>query len=185
MKLRDFKKGMIFKMDGEYWQIVNMDLRTPGNLGSLYQVDMKNVKKGNVLRKRMNPTDELEDVFTETKDMEFLYREGQNFIFMDTESYEQTPIRPDQIGEAAQYLRHNDSVQIVFLDHDPVAIDLPASVVLEVTHTEPAARGNTATNVTKPATLETGLVIKVPPHINIGDKVKVDTRSGEFLGRST
>jgi elongation factor P len=184
MKLADFRRGMIFKLEGEYWQILQMELNTPGNKRSLYQVEMKNVKRGNVLRKRMSPSDDLEDVFTETKEMEFLYKEGESFVMMDRESYDQLPMTADQIGDAAKYMKHNEVVRVVMLDHEPVAIDLPAAVILGVTHTEPAARGDTVSNVTKPATLETGLEIRVPPHINVGDTVKVDTRTGQFLGRA-
>ncbi len=184
MRLKEFRRGMIFKMDGEYWQIVQMDLNTPGNKGSLYQVEMKNVKRGNVLRKRMSPTDDLEDVFTETRDMEFLYREGDSFIMMDTESFEQLPMTADQVGDAVKYMKHNEAVKVIMLDGEPVSVDLPAAVVLEVTETEPAARGNTVSGVTKPATLETDITVKVPNHVNVGDKVKVDTRTGEFLSRA-
>ena len=184
MRLKEFRRGMIFRMDGEFWQIVRMDLNTPGNKGSLYQVEMKSVKKGNVLRKRMSPTDDLEDVFTETKEMEFLYKDGASFIMMDMESYEQIPMTDDQIGDAAKYMKHNEVVKVVNLDGEPVSIDLPAAVILEVIETEPAARGNTVSNVTKPATVETDFVVKVPNHIRVGDKLKIDTRTGEFLGRA-
>lgn len=184
MRLKEFRRGMIFRLEGEFWQIVQMDLNTPGNKGSLYQVEMKNVKKGNVLRKRMSPTDDLEDVFTETKEMEFLYKEGASFIMMDMESYEQIPMTEEQVGSAAKYMKHNEVVKVVNLDGEAVSIDLPAAVVLEVIDTEPAARGNTVSNVTKPATVETDLVVKVPNHISIGDKLKIDTRSGGFLGRA-
>lgn len=184
MRLKEFRRGMIFKLDGEYWQILQMDLNTPGNKGSLYQVEMKNVKKGNVLRKRMSPTDDLEDVFTETREMEFLYRDGDSFVMMDTESYDQISMTADQVGDAASYMKHNEKVKVVVLDGDPVTVDLPAAVVLEVVETEPAARGNTVSGVTKPAKLETGISVKVPNHVNIGDRIKVDTRTGEFLSRA-
>lgn len=184
MKMREFKRGMFFRMDGDIWQIVQMELRTPGNLGSLYQVDMKNLLKGNVLRKRMSPTDELEDVYLETKEMEYLYKQGPHFVFMDSETYDQIQLAEDQVGSNASFLRLNEVVKVQFFDGQPVVIELPAAVVLEVTHTEPGARGNTVSNISKPATLETGVEIKVPNHVNIGDKVKVDTRSGEFISRA-
>ncbi len=184
MKLKDFRRGMVFRMDGDLWQIIQMDLNTPGNWRSMFQVDMKNVLKGNVVRKRLSPTEDLEEVFLETKDMEYLYREGENYVFMDSGNYEQISLTAAQVGDAANYLRHNETARVQFSDEHPISVELPASVVLEVKQTEPGARGNTVSNITKPATLETGLVVKVPNHINVGDKVKVDTRSGEFISRA-
>jgi len=184
MKLNQFRRGMVFRMDGELWQIVQMDLNTPGNWRSMYQVKMKNIVKGNVLTKRLAPTEDLEDVFLDTRDMEFLYREGENYIFMDSENYEQLSLSPDQIGDAAQYLKLNEVVKVQMTDGKPISVEVPPTVVLEVKETEPALRGATVTNVQKPAKLETGLTIKVPNFIEIGEKVKVDTRTGEFLGRA-
>ena len=182
MKLNQFRRGMIFRMDGELWQIVQMDLNTPGNWRSMFQVKMKNVLKGNVLTKRIAPTEDLEDVFLETRDMEYLYREGENYIFMDSKNYEQVFLTPDNLGEAAQYLRLNEVVKVQMIEGKPISVELPPTVVLEVKETEPALKGATVTNVNKPATLETGAVVKVPNFIEIGEKVKVDTRTGEFLG---
>lgn len=184
MKLKEFRRGMVFRLEGELWQIIKMDLNTPGNKGSLFQVEMKNIKKGNVLRKRMGPNDDLEDVYLETKDMEYLYQEGEGFVFMDTETYDQITLGKDAVGDAANYMKHNESVKVQLFDQEPIRIELPTAVILEVIHAEPAARGDTVSNVTKPAETETGLVVKVPPHINQGEKIKVDTRNGEFLGRA-
>ena len=184
MKLNQFRRGMVFRMEGDLWQIVQMDLNTPGNWRSMYQVKMKNIVKGNVLTKRLAPTEDLEDVFLDTRDMEFLYREGENYIFMDSENYEQLSLSPDQIGDAAQYLKLNEVVKVQMTDGKPISVEVPPTVVLEVKETEPALRGATVTNVQKPAKLETGLTIKVPNFIEIGEKVKVDTRTGEFLGRA-
>jgi len=183
MKLNQFRRGQIFRLDGELWQIVQMDLNTPGNWRSMYQVKMKNVLKGNVLTKRLSPTTDLEDVFVDSREMEYLYREGENFVFMDTESYEQVFLTPEQVGDVSQYMKLNEVVKVLQIDQRPVSVELPPSVVLEVTETEPALKGATVTNVSKPATLETGLTVKVPNFIEVGEKVKVDTRTGECLGR--
>jgi elongation factor P len=183
MRLKEFRRGMVFRLDGELWQIQKMDLNTPGNKGSLFQVEMKNIVKGNTLRKRMMPNDVLEDVYLETKEMEFLYQEGDGYVFMDTETYDQITLGKDTVGNASDYMKHNERIKVQFFDQEPVLLELPTAVVLEVVHTEPAARGDTVSNVTKPAETETGFIAKVPPHINQGDKIKIDTRSGDFLGR--
>jgi elongation factor P len=184
MKLNQFRRGMLFRQDGELWQIISMDLNTPGNWRSMFQVKMKNILKGNVITKRIAPTEDLEDVFLDTHDMEYLYREGENYVFMDTENYEQITLMPDQVGEAAQYLRLNEVVKVQMIEGKPINLELPPVVVLEVKDTEPGLKGATVTNVNKPAKLETGVTVKVPNFIEIGEKVKVDTRTGEFLGRA-
>jgi elongation factor P len=184
MKLNQFRRGMVFRMEGELWQIIQMDLNTPGNWRSMYQVKMKNVLKGNVLTKRIAPTEDLEDVFLETRDYEYLYREGENFVFMDRENYDQITLTPDTVGDAAQYLKLNEVVRVQQIEGKAISVELPATVVLEVMETEPGLKGATVTNVSKPAKLETGVMVKVPNFIEIGEKVKVDTRSGEFLGRA-
>jgi elongation factor P len=183
MKLNQFRRGMVFRMEGELWQIVQMDLNTPGNWRSMFQVKMKNVLKGSVITKRISPTEELEDVFLDTRDMEYLYREGENYVFMDSENFEQITLNPEQVGDAAEYLKLNEVVKVQMIDHQPISVELPATVVLEVKETEPGLKGATVTNVTKAAKLETGATVKVPNFVEIGDRVKVDTRTGEFLGR--
>ena len=184
MKLNQFRRGMVFRQEGELWQIVQMDLNTPGNWRSMYQVKMKNVLKGSVVTKRIAPTEDLEDVFLETRDMEYLYREGENFVFMDTEHFEQVSLTPEHVGDAALYLKLNEVVKVQFVEQQAISVELPPTVVLEVKETEPGLKSATVTNVSKPATLETGAVVKVPNFIEIGEKVKVDTRTGEFLSRA-
>lgn len=184
MKLNQFRRGMVFRMEGDLWQIVQMELNTPGNWRSMYQVKMRNVLKGGVVTKRLSPTEELEDVFLETRDMEYLYREGENYVFMDSENYEQVSMNPDQVGDSAQLLKLNEVVKVQLIDGQPIGVELPPTVILQVKETEPGLKGATVTNVQKPAKLETGATVKVPNFVEIGDKVKVDTRTGEFLGRS-
>src|SRR5262245_22046726 len=137
MKLNQFRRGMVFRMEGELWQIVQMDLNTPGNWRSMFQVKMKNVLKGNVITKRISPTEELEDVFLETRDMEFRYGEGENYVFMDSENYEQISLTPENVGDAAQYLKLNEVVKVQMIEGRPISVEPPATVVLEVKETEP------------------------------------------------
>jgi elongation factor P len=184
MKLNQFRRGMIFRMDGELWQIVQMDLNTPGNWRSMFQVKMKNILKGNVLTKRIAPTEDLEDVFLETRDMEYLYPEGQGYVFMDRENFDQITLGPDEVGDAAQYLKLNEVVKVQMIEGKPISVELPPTVILQVKETEPGLKGATVTNVSKPAKLETGAVVKVPNFIEIGEMVKVDTRTGEFISRA-
>ncbi len=184
MKLNQFRRGMVFRMDGEIWQIVQMDLNTPGNWRSMFQVKMKNILRGNVLTKRISPTEELDDVYLDTNDMEYLYREGENYVFMDSKSFEQFTLTPEQVGDAANYLKLNEVVKVQLIEGQPISVELPPTVVLEIKETEPALKSATVTNVQKPATLETGSIVKVPNFIEAGEKVKVDTRTGEFLGRA-
>ena len=185
MKLNQFRRGMVFRLEGELWQIVQMDLNTPGNWRSMYQVKMRNLLKGNIVTKRLSPSEEVEDVFLETRDMEYLYKEGENYVFMDSQNYEQISLNPDNVGDAANYLTHNVVVKVQLLDQNqPISVEMPPTVILEVKETEPCLKSATVTNVQKPATLETGLVVRVPNFIDIGEKVKVDTRSGEFLSRA-
>src|SRR5512136_428930 len=120
MKVNQFRRGMICRLDGELWQIVAMDLHAPGNWRSMFQVKLKNVVRGNVVTKRLSPTDELEDVFVETRDMEYLYREGEDFVFMDTENYEQTSLSAEQLGDSAGYLKLNEVVKVQIIDGHPV-----------------------------------------------------------------
>ena len=183
MKVNQFRRGMVCRMDGDLWQIQQMELNTPGNWRSMYQIKFKNIVKGGVVTRRLSPTDDLEDVFLDTREMEFLYREGQNYVFMDVENYEQVTLTPDQVGDSSLYLKLNEVVKVQFTDGQPITLEVPPTVILEVKETEPALKGATVTNVQKPAKLETGLVVKVPNFIEPGEKVKVDTRTGEFLGR--
>ena len=142
-------------------------------------------KQGNTVQRRFRSSDKLETVFLESKVMEYLYKQGDSYCFMDTESYEQVMLPAELVEDSMPYVALNSQVRVAFYDGKPLSVDLPASVALKVVETEPGARGNTVTNVFKPAKLETGLVVKVPLFMNIGDKVKVDTRTGEFISRES
>jgi elongation factor P len=162
-----------------------MDFSKPGKGPGYYQISFRNLTRGGIQQKRMQGDDQLKFAFLENRTMEYLYQEGEDYVLMDSESYEQMTVPGDVIGESMKFVRHNATVKVQFYEEKLIGVDLPAAVVLKVEDAEPGARGDTVKNVTKPATLETGLVVKVPAHINVGQYVKVDTRTGEFLSRAS
>ncbi|MGH7142868.1 MAG: elongation factor P [Planctomycetota bacterium] len=183
MKVSGLKKGQVVDMDNDLWQVVEMVHNTPGNLRSNFQIKFKSLSKGNVIQKRLRPDEDVTFAYLDTVDMQYIYPDGDNFVFMNTKTFDQIPISKSVIGDSMGYIKAETIVRISFYDENPVTVELPTSVELAVTKTEPAARGDTVSNVQKPATMETGLEIQIPSHINEGDIVKVDTRTGEFLGR--
>ena len=144
---------------------------------------LKNMQTGVIVQRKFSAQERVNFAFLDKRSCEYLYRETNNFVFMDTENYEQYYLSEETVGEQMQYIVENTTVQVTFYDQNPISLDLPGSVELEVTHTEPGLKGDSVSNVFKPATLQTGLEIKVPNHINIGDRVKVSTQTGEFQGR--
>lgn len=185
MKVNEAKRGHVVEMDGELWAIVDIDFTKPGKGPAYYQISFKNLDRGNIIQRRMQGDDELKFAFLETREMEYLYQEGDSYVFMDLQTYEQISVPGERIKEAMQFVRHNATVKVQFYEDKVVGLDLPASVVLKVVETEPSARGDTVKSVTKPAVLETGITVRVPAHINEGEFVKVDTRSGEFISRAS
>jgi elongation factor P len=183
LKATDLRKGKVIKMDGKLVRITDFQHITPGNWRGIVQIKYKDIVTGTGSQKRISPEDKFEDVFLDNRKMQYLYKSGDKFVFMDMETYEQPELGEDIVGDAALYLRENDECNILFYEGQVVSLELPPNVTLEITYTEPGVRGDTVQNVVKPATLETGLEIKVPNHINLGDKVKVDTRTGEFVER--
>lgn len=183
MKAVDLRKGKVVKIGGRLVRITAFTHITPGNWRGMVQIKYKDILTGVGSNRRVRPEDKFEDVFLDSRKMQYLYQSGDNYVFMDLENYEQPEISGEIIGDAANYLRENDECSILYYEGDVVSLELPISVVLEVEYTEPGARGDTVSNVTKPAKLETGIEIKVPNHIHIGDKVRVDTRTGEFMER--
>ncbi|MHC5036320.1 MAG: elongation factor P [Planctomycetota bacterium] len=180
---RDVKRGQVLNLDGNLHKVTNMFHGTPGNKRAFIQMDLKDLKSGNNIKRKFSVTDPVEIAFLDTRPMEYLYRDGENHVFMDLETYEQFPFSPEVVEENMRYIRENTTVKVVYYEGNPISLDLPAAVVLKVEFTEPGAKGDTVSNVFKPAQLETGLEIKVPLYIEIGESVKVDTRSGEFLER--
>jgi len=174
---------MIIRREGELFQIVKYDHVTPGNWRAIHHLNLKNVKTGRQKAVRMSTSDQIEPVFVEERSCQYLYRDASGHVFMDNSTYEQFHLAEDVVGDALRYIVESDSVDVVYAENDPLTVQLPAAVVLEVTDADDAARGDTVSNVQKNATLATGFVIKVPAHIKAGDKIKVNTETGEFAGR--
>ncbi|MFQ5863464.1 MAG: elongation factor P [Candidatus Brocadiales bacterium] len=180
----DIRRGMMVKHDGDLYVVVDFHHLTPGNKRALIQARLKSLKHGNVIQNRFRSTDKIEKVFMDYRTMEYLYNDGQNYCMMDTETLEQVFIPGDVLEDYDPYMPLNCKVRVGFYEGRPVSVELPAAVELKVTETAPGTKGDTVTNVFKPAKLETGLEIKVPLFINEGDVVKIDTRTGEFLSRA-
>jgi elongation factor P len=183
LKATDLRKGKIVKIDNKLVRITDFQHITPGNWRGIVQIKFKDILTGIGSQRRVSPEDKFEDVYLDNHKMQYLYKQGDNYVFMDNETYEQPEIHGDIVGDASLYLRENDECTVYFYEGQVVSIELPPAVVRELKYTEPGVRGNTVQTVTKPATLETGMEVKVPNHINIGDKVRIDTRTGEFTER--
>jgi elongation factor P len=179
-----FKTGMTILLDGKLQQIVDFQHVKPGKGGAFVRSKLKNVETGKVVDHTFRAGIDVEQAIVERRDLQFLYREGGDYVLMDAETYDQQHASAEAIGDAANYIKEGDTLQVSFYDGRIVGTDLPASVVLEVAHTEPGVAGNTATNATKPATLETGLEVQVPLFIDVGETIKVDTRSGAYMSRA-
>jgi elongation factor P len=185
VKATELRKGAVIEQNGELLLITEYAHHTPGNLRAIIHVKTKNLKTGTTGQMRLGSSDVLEVAYLDKKPCKYLYRErGAEYVFMDEASYEQIHINADLIGEQMLYVLEDSVVAITFHGSLPIGIELPSTVVLKVTEAEPAVRGNTATNVKKEATVETGLKIKVPIHISVGDSVKIRTEDNEFLGRA-
>ena len=180
----DFKNGLTFDMDGNVMQVVEFQHVKPGKGAAFVRTKIKNVITGSVIERTFNPTDKFENAYVERKDMEYLYSDGELYYFMDTETYEQIPLEASKLGDNFRFVKENMTCKIVSYKGNVFQVEPPTFVVLEVTDTEPGFKGDTATNTLKPATLETGAEIKVPLFINVGDMLKIDTRTGEYLSRA-
>lgn len=184
MNATDIRRGSVIKVDGELCVVADFQHITPGKGQALIQTKIKNLRTGSITQRRFRSTDKVEDVFLDTKVMEYLYQDGSAYVFMDVKTYDQLSLGEDVVGEVMGYIPPNLQVKVTFHEGRAISVDLPSSVALEVVETDPGEKGNSVTNVFKAATLETGLVIKVPLFVNQGEKVKVDTRTGEFLERA-
>lgn len=180
----DFRNGLTFDMDGQVMQVVEFQHVKPGKGAAFVRAKIKNVISGSVIERTFNPTDKFENAFIERKDMQYLYADGNLYYFMDVESYEQMPLNADKLGESFRFMKENMVVKVLIYRGNVFGVEPPNFVELQVTETDPGFRGDTATNVLKPATLETGAVVKVPLFIDTGDVIKIDTRTGEYLERS-
>jgi elongation factor P len=178
----DFRKGLRIVFDGQPYTIVDFQHVKPGKGGAFVRTKLKHMKAGRVIDNTFRSGEKVELVDFEEKRMQFLYRDDR-YHFMDTETYEQLSLSPDEVGEASLYLKENTEVEVLYIDGSPAAVELPNFVELAIAKTDPGVRGDTAQGGTKPARLETGATVLVPLFLNEGDIVKVDTRTGEYLGR--
>src|ERR1700704_1333441 len=178
----EFKKGLKIQFDGQPYTIVDFQHVKPGKGGAFIRTKLKHMRQGRVIDNTFRSGEKVELVDFEDKHMQFLYRDDR-YHFMDMETYEQMSLSADEVGDAREYLKENTEVDVLYIDGAPATVELPNFVELSVARTAPGVRGDTAQGGTKPATLETGAVIQVPLFLNEGDMVKVDTRTGEYLGR--
>jgi elongation factor P len=179
----DLKNGMTLNLDGELWTVTEFQHVKPGKGPAFVRTKLKHVLSGKVVDKTFNAGLKVEVANVDKREMQYLYREGEDFVFMDTETYDQPHISPQTVGDAAKFLLPEQTAVVAFNEGTPLYVELPAAVVLEITHTDPGLQGDRSTGGSKPATLETGAEIQVPLFITTGEKVKVDTRTGDYLGR--
>ena len=180
----DFRNGITFEMDGNVVQVIEFQHVKPGKGAAFVRTKYKNVITGAVVERSFNPTDKYPTAYIERKDMQYLYSDGDLYYFMDMETYEQQPIDKSKLGPAFQFVKENMEVKVLSYKGNVFGVEPPNFVELEVTETDPGINGDTATNATKPATLETGAEIKVPLFINQGDMIRIDTRTGEYMERA-
>ena len=179
----DFRNGKTFEMDGKVMQVIEFQHVKPGKGAAFVRTKMKNVVTGAVTETSFNPTAKFEEAFIERKDMEYSYNDGDLYYFMDQETYDMIPLNKDLLGDAFRFVKENTVCKVLSYKGNVFGVECPNFMDLVVTETEPGFAGNTATNVTKPAVLETGAEIKEPLFIDIGDKITIDTRTGEYLSR--
>jgi elongation factor P len=178
------RPGMVIKHNNDLHSVFSVEHRTPGNLRAFIQAKLRNLRTGAMFEHRFRSGDAIEKIIVDEIKMEFLYNDGDDYYFMDTTNYEQTNLKRDTLGDAVEYLTPNLQISVEFFDGKPVGIELPQTVELKVVETEPGLKSATASSVTKPAKTETGLVVQVPPFINEGDMIKVDTSDGSYLNRA-
>ncbi len=183
MQANDLRPGMVVKHNGELFSIHRAEHRTPGNLRAFVQARMRNLRTGAIADHRFRSTDEVERAMIDETEMQYLYADGDSYVFMNTENYEQLHLHKDVVGDRAQYLVPEVMLKVEFYEGRPIDVQLPPTVDLRVVETEPGIKGGSATNVTKPAKLETGLVVGVPPFIDAGETIRVDTSEGTYLER--
>jgi elongation factor P len=180
----DLKNGMTLNIDGQLWSVVDFQHVKPGKGGAFVRTKLKNVLSGKVVDRTFNAGVKVEAASVDKREMQYLYREGEDFVFMDTQDYDQPRIPAAVVGNAANYLLEEQTAIVAFNEGVPLYVELPAAVELTISQTDPGVQGDRSTGGTKPATLETGAQIQVPLFIITGEKIKVDTRTGDYLGRA-
>jgi elongation factor P len=178
------RPGMVIKFNNDLFSIFNMTHRTPGNLRGFVQVRMRNLRSGTMIEHRFSSEDRVEKAVLDEVEMEYLYDDGEYYYFMNTENYEQMHLTKELLGDSTDYLIAQLKVHVEFYEGKPMSVELPASVIMTVMETEPGLKGATVSNVTKPAKMETGLVVQVPPFINEGEKIRVSTAEGTYQERA-
>ncbi|MCO1658771.1 elongation factor P [Pseudonocardia humida] len=179
----DLKNGLVLNLDGQLWSVTAFQHVKPGKGGAFVRTTLKNVMTGKVVDKTFNAGTKVDTAVVDRRDMTYLYRDGSDFVFMDGDTYDQIPIPEATVGSAADYLLENQVAMVALHEGVPLYVELPASVELLVSHTDPGLQGDRSTGGTKPATLETGAEVQVPLFLSTGEKIKVDTRDGRYLGR--
>jgi len=179
----EFRKGITIEIDGGVWVIVDFQHVKPGKGAAFVRTKIKNVIEGNVLERTFNPSDKFPKAHVERKEMQYLYNDGELYYFMDTETYEQLPLNKDIVEDAMNFITENMNVTVSFFKGQAFSVDAPNFVELTIIETEPGFKGDTATGAVKPAVLETGYRINVPLFVNTGDRIRVDTRTGEYMER--
>ena len=179
----DLKNGLVLNLDGQLWSVVEFQHVKPGKGGAFVRTKLKNVLSGKVVDKTFNAGTKVRTATVDKRDMQFSYKDGEDFVFMDTQSFDLLTISADVVGTAANFLLENQDAIVAMHEGTPLYVELPTSVVLQITYTEPGLQGDRSTGGTKPATVETGHEIQVPLFLENGTRVKVDTRTGEYLGR--
>ncbi|MDO8145031.1 MULTISPECIES: elongation factor P [Isoptericola] len=179
----DIKNGTVLRIDGQLWSVLEFQHVKPGKGGAFVRTKLKNVLSGKVVDKTFNAGAKVETANVDRRDYQYLYMDGEDFVFMDTDTYDQIPVSTTVVGGAKDYMLEGMSVMVAMNEGVPLYVELPPSVVLEITYTEPGLQGDRSTGGTKPATLETGAEVQVPLFLDQGTKVKVDTRDGSYLGR--
>ena len=184
LSANDFRTNMTITYEGDAWQIIEFQHVKPGKGAAFVRTKMRNLCTGAVIEKSFNPTERFENAMIDRREMNYLYESDGQYTFMDNETYEQMELSKDQLGDALNYLLENMTVKVIIYDNRILGVELPNTVEMKVVATDPGIRGDTATGGSKPATMETGYVVKVPLFINEGDVLRIDTRSGEYIERA-
>jgi len=179
----DFRNGVTFDMDGSVFQIIEFQHVKPGKGAAFVRTKIRNVISGGVVERTFNPSDKFQEGFIDRKDMQYLYTDGELYFFMDMESYEQIPLDKNKLSDNFEFVKENEMVKVISYKGNVFGVEPPTFVELRVVHSEPAVKGDTVNNTLKPATMETGVIIKVPMFIDEGDVLKIDTRTGEYMER--
>ena len=180
----EFKTGVSVEIDGDAYQVIEFQHVKPGKGSPFVRAKLKNVRTGGVIERTFNAGEKLPKAHLDRREMQYLYNDGDSYIFMDTESYEQMPITEEQLGDGKKYLKEEMNISVLFFQGAIIGVDMPGQVVLQVVDTEPGIKGDTASGGNKPATLETGAIVRVPFFINTGDMIKVNTKTDEYIERA-